>query len=48
MDFGDWSEDDKNYAKQTHDLYVEHRLFVSRNLTILSANEFKQTAKTYL
>lgn len=48
IDFGDWSENDKNYAKQTHDLYVEHRLFVSRNLTILSANEFKQTTKTYL
>jgi len=48
IDFGDWSENDENYAKEIHDLYVQHRLFVSRNLTILSANEFKQTTKTHL
>lgn len=48
IDFGDWSENDVNDAKKIHDLYVQHRLFVSRNLTILSANEFKQTRKTHL
>lgn len=48
IDFGDWSENDVNDAKKIHDLYVQHRLFVSRNLTILSANEFKQTTKTHL
>lgn len=48
IDFGDWSEDDRNYAKQIHDLYVKNRLFVSRNLTILSANEFKQTTTKQL
>lgn len=48
IDFGDWSENDANDAKKIHDLYVQHRLFVSRNLTVLSTNEFKQTTKTHL
>lgn len=48
IDFGDWSENDANDAKKIHDLYVQHRLFVSRDLTVLSTNEFKQTTKTHL
>lgn len=48
IDFGDWSEADENFAKERHDLYVQNRFLVSRNLTILSANEFKQTSKTHI